>query len=560
MFPYNTGAVYRDNYNGDFVIKSDGNPTGYEDIRAMIVIQVKDNDTQMPVNLLIAAGEKGRVASCNLSTGVWCHYDGTKGDTLARIYNNGSAMGSSTIYCISSYTDISTPDKISIIYGGGDGRISCTVRSAMGTVTWFGYDSNNIEAGVITNDGAAMGYKAILSMTNYLNNILFLAGVIGHIATCKLATRQFTNFDAGTGIHSDGEVVGGVSVYASAIINSVYVAAGENGRVANYDIAKGIWTPYDRIGLASEGSVVDHKNINAIETHDNYVIFGSDDGLVASYNVFTNEWTPYNAKNGIRNNGEFIKSSISGIIKYNSVIYFTGKAGNVIFKYRAGDIIVDENGKFIIEKPSELQGIIKALPVYDRIYAMKSGYFDILKGYNEMIAGVDSLSAKFPQGCKLTIGIKNTSGRSSTFRFINIKTREEEFLDNLSLSLSLGVKFDSNLTADDKRYLVNEIVIEARKYILEIQESTVETVVRLNFNTMLDVIKTRVPNIVYFEIYSINNYDANVCQTIFWKKDIIDTTVLADEYLSVKNNVDESASDIANQTVVFKPAIDVILL
>jgi hypothetical protein len=177
-----------------------------------------------------------------------------------------------------------------------------------------------------------------------------------------------------------------------------------------------------------------------------------------------------------------------------------------------------------------------------------------------MITEVDSLSTKFPQGCKLTIGIKNTSGKSSTCKFVNIKTREEEFLDNLSLSLSLGVKFDSNLTDDDKRYLVNEILIEIRKYVQEIQEQLTDTVVRLNFNTMLDVIKTRVPNIVYFEIYSINNYDANVCQTIFWKKDVMDTTVLAEEYLSVKNYVDEGASDIANQTVVFKPAIDIVVL
>jgi hypothetical protein len=77
---------------------------------------------------------------------------------------------------------------------------------------------------------------------------------------------------------------------------------------------------------------------------------------------------------------------------------------------------------------------------------------------------------------------------------------------------------------------------------------------------MLDVIKDRVPNISYFEIYSINNYDANTCQTVFWKKDIIETNALADEYLSIKNNVDEAASDISNQTVVFKPAIDISLL
>jgi hypothetical protein len=222
--------------------------------------------------------------------------------------------------------------------------------------------------------------------------------------------------------------------------------------------------------------------------------------------------------------------------------------------------MLDENNKFIVEKPSELEGVIKGLPVYDRIYGIKSSYFGIVESYNNMIDTIKTLAVNFPQGCRLTLGIKNTSGKSSTFKFINIKTKEEEYLDSLSLSISLGVKFDDNVSDDNKKYLVSEINNGIVNYVKNIQESATSLVIRLNFNTMLDVIKSEVPNISYFELYSINSYDANICQTIFYKKELVEDKVITKEYLSIKNNVDEMASDISNQVVVFTPAIDITLL
>jgi hypothetical protein len=561
MYPYNTAANYRGDSSGKLVVKSDGTPLANKDIRTMLIIQVVDPyHNNILVDILIIGGENGLVASLNISTGVWCYCDGSHGDALATIYNNGSSMGASNIYC-STFYENQNPDKNTIIFAGGDGRICCyNIKRRI----WYNYDSTYSDQGVITNDGRAMGYKAILTMVNYLNNILFLGGILGHIATCELSTRKFTNFDAGTGIHSAGEVIGEASIYASTVINAIYVIAGEKGRVASYDIAKSIWTSYEQHGFASSGTIVNGQHINAIEPYDNYVIFGSDDGLVASYNIFTNDWTPYNAPNGIRNNGNFIKNSISTIIRYNTIIYFTGKAGNVIYKYRKGDILLDENNQLIVEKPSELQGVIKALPAYNRIYGIKSSFFSILKSYNDMITDIASLSSRYPQGCKLTLGIKNTSGESKTFKFINTKTKGEEYLDNLSISLSLGVKFKDNVFDDDKPYLVDQINTEIQEYIKEIQAATSEGIIRINFTTMLDTIKDSVPNILYFELYTINNYDANICQTIFWKKEIEDvnntTQNIFDEYLSIKNDVDEEKSNITNQAVEFKPAIYITIL
>jgi hypothetical protein len=126
--------------------------------------------------------------------------------------------------------------------------------------------------------------------------------------------------------------------------------------------------------------------------------------------------------------------------------------------------------------------------------------------------------------------------------------------------LSLGVKFSENIFDDDKKYLVSEIISEIINYIKDIQESSIDAIIRLNFNMMLDEIKDKVPNILYFELYSINSYDTNTCQTIFYKKELVENKIITKEYLSVKNNVDELSSDISNQVVVFTPAINISVL
>jgi hypothetical protein len=425
-----------------------------EDIRTMLVIQTRNAENKI-VNLLIVAGDKGYVASCDLSTGVWCNYGGSRGNIVAKIYNNGSAMGSATIYCSTHFENELDSSKNTLLFAGGDGKLCCY---HIGRRIWYNFDNANPDLEIITNDGHSMGYKAILTMTNYRNDILFLTGIAGHVCACRFGNKTFIDYnDAGQGMHNDGESIGNVSIYASGYINSIYVIAGEKGHVATYDITNGAWTSFDQTGFSSKGEENNYKNISTIEPHDNhYMIFGGDEGVVSSYNILSNTRTPYNDTTGICNTGSFIKNSISTIIKYNSILYFSGKLGNVIYKYHTGDIMLDENNKFIVEKPSELEGVIKSLPVYDRIYGIKSSYFGIIESYNNMIDTIKTLAVNFPQGCRLTLGIKNTSGKSSTFKFINIKTKEE-YLDSLSLSISLGVKFDDNVSDDNKKYLVSEI-------------------------------------------------------------------------------------------------------
>jgi hypothetical protein len=556
MYPYDEPSEYASGDASRCIIKTDGSPTYNRDIRCMKVISLPNDNTE----ILIAAGEGGYVASCNLSTGKWRHFDRSFGDEKAIYCNNGSAMADANIYCMEYYENQLEKENDLILFAGESGRIcSCNIKTGV----FYSYNSTKNNPGV-THDGSAMGYKSILSMKNYMNNILFLSGVQGYVATYDLVNKVFSPFDGQSGICNDGGAIGNVSIYASSIINGVFIISGEKGRVASYNIAKSEWTKYNQKGISDEGGMTGNKNINAVETYDNYVIFASDEGNVSSYNIFDNKWTSYDndAGTGIGKKGSgFIKSSASSIVRYDNIIFFTGKAGNIVFKYRKGDIILDANNRPIIEKPSEIQGIIRDVPAYDRIYAVKSNYFNILKSYNDMIDTISAISYKYPEGCNLFLGIKNTSGISSTFKFIDTKTKDEIFLDNLALSLSIGVKFNENVIDDNKMFLVKEIENQIHIYIDNVQSSNMDEVVRINFNAMLDSMKSNIPNISYFELYSINNYDANRCQTIFWRRGVQSkNTYSPDEYLSIKSDVDESKSDISNQAVVFKPAVDIAII
>jgi hypothetical protein len=551
LYPYN----YPDHDDTGVVIKNNGTAMGGKTIRTMLIITIND------IDVLVLAGDNGLVCSCNLETGKWRNYDG-QGDNAARINNTGGAMGEATIYCAAFHEIQSNKNNNAIIFAGGSGRI-CSCITADNR--WYGYDRIDNEINAIVNDGSAMGYKAILTMVNYLNNtILLLAGVSGRVCSCDLSNGYFTPYNAHNGIRNDGSAIGEVSIYASILSGGKYCIAGQNGRVASYDLGKGIWNTYNQEhDLSSSGSFIDYHNINAVEAYDVYIIFGCDEGYVGSFNTANNEWIPYNAGNGIRNNGQFIKSNISAIVRHASIIYFSGKGGNIVYKYRAGDTMFDETGKPVVDTASELRGFIQGIPAYDRIYAVKPNYFNIKESYINMINDIKTLSSKFPQGCTLSLGIKNTSGKSSTFHFIDAKTKQAVFLNNLDLSFKFGVRFSDSVIKENRKYLLDSIIVEIKKYIQNIQTAAIQgsNEVRLNINEMFETIKANVPNILYFEAYMINNYDAMSCQTIFWDKSLNSLSAdTADEYVSLRSEVDDELSVISEQNIIFKPAVDISIL
>ena len=170
---------------------------------------------------------------------------------------------------------------------------------------------------------------------------------------------------------------------------------------------------------------------------------------------------------------------------------------------------------------------------------------------------ISSLSNIFAAGCGLHLGVKTTSGKSSTYYFINPKTKVKTYLDSLTISIYLGVKFDSGITEENQAYLIDNIKTFIAKYVSDKQNvQNSDTSVEINILKMLEECKEEVPNIDYFQFYSLNNYDSTICQTIYYERQ----SESENEYLSVQSTLDESESNLDTQEVVFIPNITIDIL
>ena len=218
---------------------------------------------------------------------------------------------------------------------------------------------------------------------------------------------------------------------------------------------------------------------------------------------------------------------------------------------------MDENGKPLIDIPIKQKGYLKGIPAYSRIFGIESKYTDVVNSYNGLLDKIKSLYTDFPDGCSMFCGVKTTSGKSSTFKFKNISTNEEENLDSLAISINIGVKFDDSITSTNRSFLVSSIGTKIEEYIIDIQNTT-ETMIELNVDEMLNAIKDEIPNIKYFEFYGINNYSSKELQTIYCDKST--NNGLLPEYLSIKNKINEEKSDISNRQIELVPAINIAIL
>ena len=546
-YPYNSTQIYRTgaNYNTSFVIRNVGTAMNNANVRGMIVVKNKSDK-----DILVVFGDKGYVASCDLSSNTWRKYNGDSGNSIATIYNNGNAMGGEPIYAAESYL-ASNGDRI-IVFAGGSGRV-CSFN--VDTNTWYAYNTTNIFSSMEHpySDGSVRNYKSIFTVSKYLESILYMSGIEGRISTLDITSGTFANMN-------DGSVIGKVSVYASCVTNGVYVIAGKDGYIASYNIAKNTWSTYNQgAGLADNGLNMG-GDICAVIGYDVNVLFAGIDGRVSSYDLTTLEWTRYDSTTGLCNDGSFIKNTVSAVVfdsTESNVIFFAGKTGNIVYKYHTGDVMLDANGKPIVDVESQQIGYLKMIPAYSRIYAVKNKFSDVINSYSNLMDKIDTLSGDFPDGCLLFAGVKTTSGASGTFKFKNLEKDEDEFLDSLAISLKIGVKFDDSITDINKTYLVSTIKSKIIEYISDIQSVTTTNRIEISIDEMLKSVKDDVPNIRYFEYYGLNNYTPQQLQTIYCDKG---TTSVNSEYLSIKNEIDEANSNISNLDVSFNPAISVAIL
>lgn len=585
--PYNEASSgtnkknFRDPDVGDssgYVIKGDTLLGSYMDptdgvtkkcaIRGLKIIERTVNDIKYQI--LLAFGDMGRLVCCKLATNTWNKFDGSNQDNSGGVtvyYSNGRCINNGSneynaLYTCQDYTvttvspNGTTSEKQYLLFAGGAGRI-CSLSLDEGYAGWRNFDSDigTRSRENIFSDGSDRGYRAILSSAKYLENSIYLTGIDGVSSVVDLTTGEAT-------LLNDGNVVDNKTMYSCEISGSNFIQAGRNGYVASYNIIKNQWNNYNAGGgLCSDGKYMDGADIFAVMAYGTTILFCGDNGRISNYETITNAWEPYNSQSGgITSEGDFIKNTIS-CCSYdskngNNVIYFGGKTGNITYKYRKNDIIMDSNGKPVIKEDSKQICLLNDIPAFSRAFAIPSNFFNVLKSYNQLIDKIAAMDDIFVDDGNLYLGLKTTSGESKYYYFQNNKTYEKQYLDSLAISLRLGVKFEDNITEKNTEFLIETIKTEIINYVKNIQTDNKSP--EFNINAMLDNIKQNVPSILYFEYYGLNNYESTECQTIY-KEDSLEENI-DNEYLCIQNVIDEANSDLTNNDVKFVPNISIIVL
>jgi hypothetical protein len=532
--------------SGAPVIINSGAAMGNSAIRGMMIYNPSST-----IELLIVYGDNGRVASCNLLTGVWKYYNGTNGDNIAIIYDDGDSIGTVAIYSAIVYNKF-------LIFGGSNGRI-ITYNATLNT--WYGYSTTPLVTSGITNSGTVLNSNAIYTMVLYSSSILIVSGVGGLVGSCDLSTGIWTNYNATSGIRNDGTAIDGKTVYTSFVTNGIYVIAGQSGYIASYNIITSVWTAYDSTGFCNNGAAMGNKNIFTSIVYDTVAFFGGAEGYIITYYISTNTWVSYNSStSSIHNDGTALKNDVATFVICGSIIYIGGKDGNIIYKYKKGDSILDSSGNPIIDTASSYIGYLKGLPTYNRIYAVKSIFLETVKDYWTVLTNLTTLLNQFPDGCTLSMGVNTTSGSSSMFKYYNSTTETTSYIDNVALAIKLGIKFNDNVLSTDYDYLITQIKTAIVTYITALASSTSTT---FSVQKMLTAIKNDISGINYFEFYGINNYSASACQTI--TKDTTTTTNAVsytpnNEALTIRYVVDDDNSDFITGDITFIPDITITTL
>jgi len=519
---------------------------------------------------LIAYGDLGRVVSCKLSNNFWTTVDNSTQDPsgTAVYSNNGSCINglneTNALYCCEEYTytvvntDNTTSERKGLVFAGGSGRI-CSLTLGYGNSGWHNFDSDEGTRSRenIFSDGSIRNYNSILASAKNLESSIYFTGINGVSSYVDLTTGAVYELNS-------GDVVDNKTMYTAIISGSSFVEAGKDGYIASYNFVKNQWTNYDaNSGLSSNGAYNGNVDIFATLLYGTNILFCGEYGRICNYETLTNVWESYDSQaGGLTNTGSFIGSSISCVIfdteNGNNVIYFGSKAGNITYKYRKGDIIYNDDGTPKIKEDSTQVCYLYGIPAYSRVYSIPDNFNDIIDAYTRLIDKIASMDNIFVDEGNLYLGVKTTSGVSSTYYFYNKKSGEKEFLDSLAISLNLGVKFDSNITSENSQFLISNIKEKIILYIKNIQNKSDSTDVEFNIIKMFDEIKNEIPSIKYFEYYGLNNYDSTECQTIYHDQESDDE--LNNEYLCIQNVVDEANSNISNNDVVFAPNITISIL
>lgn len=256
-------------------------------------------------------------------------------------------------------------------------------------------------------------------------------------------------------------------------------------------------------------------------------------------NLTYTEWTDES-----KDNHKFLVDEDGNIIEDKVLDKLQDKLNSYrekILLHRAGEINIDA----ALVSDEYYTGIIKHIPLYDRIYAIGGGYETVNSSFGKLISSIKALQNVAPDGSIISMGIKNTSGPGD-YEIYNLDTSTWRQIDNIALSFDIGIKYkeDSNTDQSSDNKVVSDTI---RNFINNFED------ISFSINEIFAKCKEAVPSIEYLVLYGINNYSASQVQNIRKKNGV---STVSDK-LSVKQIIDNDKTDLDNDTVTFKPDITI---
>ena len=226
--------------------------------------------------------------------------------------------------------------------------------------------------------------------------------------------------------------------------------------------------------------------------------------------------------------------------------------GNKILKYDIGDPKLDENGEPVKLHDNKYYCILNDVPYYNRIYNVNNKFFDVVKAYDYMLDIISSMKTTVVDGISLILGLKRSSGKSQNYYYYDLESGEYKKLDNIAISLKIGVKFNSELTDNEK--IANKELMKTliKKYILEKSSENLSIT-----DSLFSYLKEEIPSIQSLAHYEMNNFLSS--QTQFITK-ILNADSVDNEILCLKYEVDEYTSDFTEnyEKINLIPAITIV--
>ena len=267
-----------------------------------------------------------------------------------------------------------------------------------------------------------------------------------------------------------------------------------------------------------------------------FIEYGIDEDEETVYKKISLEDSEFDGARFENIDGEWINTGIKyftakAIIKHNVndfIYYYTDENG---VEHIADDVNTNDDVNYYMKPmPDTYIGICKNVPWINRLYmAGESMYKKIVSMYYDIIDRTSEIRKILFDGGKIFIGLFNTSGKSTKFMASKLSNNSYENLNNLALSISYRVKYNTN---DNIEYNNEQIKNATMNYIKNIGNSN------FTVDKLFENIKSNVPDIEYINIININNYKNGEVQTILNDSTVVDEILTVSQKLTTDENGD----------------------